>query len=258
MKILAVDTSTRCRSVALMDDAAVLAHDSCDDGAGHSGALLPAIHNLLESLQWSLSVVEGLAVSAGPGSFTGLRAGLATMLGLRLVTGLPLVTVPTLEAMAWCERPVVDTEVDAEAGANVGANVGAEAGAESFPLCPMLAARAKDVYWARFEWRDGHPVRLTDDRVGTVRDVAAEIRQPTMLFGEGWLRHQTAFAEALGELAVPGASGAARASAVEVGLAGMALFRAGVFAGPRVTPRYAQPSEAERQWDLKHGRRASS
>ena len=236
MKILAVDTSTRCQSVALMDGTEVLAHDSRDAVAGHSGSLLPAIHALLQSVHCSLSVVEGLAVSAGPGSFTGLRAGLATMIGLRLVTGLPLVTVPTLEAMAWRQQPV--------------------GGPASPPLCPMLAARANDVYWARFQWRDGRLVRLTDDRVGTVRDVVEAVRQSTIMFGEGWLRHRNAFTDALGELAVHDVSEAACASAVEVGLAGMSYFQTGAIAGPRVTPHYVQPSEAELQWDLKT-RRAS-
>ena len=231
MKILSVDTSTRRQSVALMDGTAVLAHDSHDDGVGHSGSLLPAIHALLRSLHCSLSVVEGLAVSAGPGSFTGLRAGLATMIGLRLVTGLPLVTVPTLEAMAWRQRPV-----DCPA---------------SPPLCPILVARANDVYWAQFQWRDGHLIRLTDDRVGTVRDVVEAVWQPTILFGEGWLRHRGAFTEALGALAMQGVSDAACASAVDVGLAGMLYFQTGAVAGPRVVPHYVQPSEAERQWDLK-------
>ena len=231
MKILAVDTSTRCQSVALMEGTEVLAHDSRDDVARHSGSLLPAIHALLRSVHGSLSVVEGLAVSAGPGSFTGLRAGLATMIGLRLVTGLPLVTVPTLEAMAWRQQPV-----------------GCPA---SPPLCPMLVARANDVYWARFQWRDGCLVRLTDDRVGTVRDVVESVRQPTIVFGEGWLRHRDAFAEALGELAVHDVSGAVCASAVDVGLASMSYFQTGAVAGPRVAPHYVQPSEAELQWDLK-------
>ncbi len=237
MTILAVDTSTRCQSVALMNETDVLAHDSRDDCAGHSGSLVPTIRALLRSLHYSLSVVEGLAVSVGPGSFTGLRVGLATMIGLRLVTGLPLVTVPTLEAMAWRQRPV---------GSLV-----------SSPLCPMLTARAKDVYWARFQWRDGRLVRLTDDRVGTVRDVVEAVQQPTIVFGEGWIRHRDAFTEALGDLAIRGVSEAGCVSAVEVGLASRSSFQAGTFAGFHVAPHYGQPSEAEIQWDLKT-RRAST
>ncbi len=236
MTILAVETSTRCQSVALMRETEVLAHDRHDDCASHSGSLLPAIHALLQSAHVSLSVVEGLAVSVGPGSFTGLRVGLATMVGLRLVTGLPLVTVPTLEAMAWCQRPV--------------------GGLVSPPLCPMLVARAKDVYWAMFQWRDGRLVRLTDDLVGTVRDVVEAVRQPTVVFGEGWFRHCDAFTEALGELAIHGVSEAGCASAVDVGLASLASFQTETVAGPHVAPRYVQPSEAEIQWDVKT-RRAS-
>ncbi len=229
MNVLAVDTSTRCQSVALMTETEVLAHDSRDDCASHSGSLLPAIHALLRSLRVSLSVVEGLAVSSGPGSFTGVRVGLATMMGLRLVTGLPLVTVPTLEAMAWRHRP--------------------DGGLVSLPLCPMLAARAQDVYWAEFQWREGSLARVTEDRVGTVRDVAEAVRRPTMMFGEGWLRHRDVFTEALGSLAVRGVPEAGCPSAVDVGRASMSSFQTGAVAGPHVVPRYVQPSKAERQWD---------
>ncbi len=237
MKILAVDTSTRCQSVALMDGTTVLAHHSRDDCASHSGSLLPAIHALLQSVDSSLSVVEGLAVAAGPGSFTGLRVGLATVIGLRLVTGLPLVTVSTLEAMAWRQRP--------------------DGGLDSLPLCPMLTARANDVYWAQFQWRDGCMIRLTDDRVGTVRDVVEAVHQPTIMCGEGWLRHRGAFAEALGDVAVHGVPGGGCASAVAVGLVSLSSFRTNTVAGPHVAPRYVQPAEAEVQWDA-NMRRASS
>lgn len=228
MNILAVDTATRCQSVALMDETTVVAHDSRDDCVSHSGSLLPAIHALLQSAGSSLSVVDGLAVSAGPGSFTGLRVGLATMIGLRLVTGLPLVTVSTLEAMAWRQH----------------------GGLVSLPLCPMLTARANDVYWAQFHWREGRMIRLTDDRMGTVRDVVEAVHEPTVMFGEGWLRHRDAFTEALGDRVVHGAPGGGYPSAVAVGLLSLSSFRTRTVAGPLVAPHYMQPSEAEVQWNI--------
>ena len=101
MKLLAVETATRCQSVAIVEDHQVLAEESHPECASHASVLIPTIDRLLQSLGLSVPKLDGLAVSVGPGSFTGLRVGLSTMMGFRLATQLPLVTVPTLEAMAW-------------------------------------------------------------------------------------------------------------------------------------------------------------
>ena len=230
MKLLAVETATRYQSVALMDGKILLAEKSQENCTSHASSLIPAIQDLLDSLPCPFSAIEGLAVSAGPGSFTGLRVGLSTMVGFRTVTGLPLVTVPTLEAMAWSHRSSVH------------------------PVCPMLVARTNEVYWAQFQWQDGHVVRLLEDRVGTIRDIMDSIRQPTVFFGEGWLRHQRVIMEALGDVAICGASESMNPSAYHVGLASLDAFQTGQVAGSQLSPHYVQRSEAEVQWDLKRRR----
>lgn len=100
MKILAVETATAWQSVALLDDERVLGTHDQEAGGAHGSLLLPAIDQLLTKSQVRLSELDGLCCSAGPGSFTGIRVGLATCLGLRASSGLPLALVPTLEAMA--------------------------------------------------------------------------------------------------------------------------------------------------------------
>ncbi len=227
MKILAVETATRYQSVALMDETVLLAQKSQENCSSHASSLIPAIQTLLASLQCSFSVVEGLAVSAGPGSFTGLRVGLSTMVGFRAVTGLPLVIVPTLEAMAWNNRT------------------------SAHPVCPTLVARTNEVYWAQFQWKGGRVVRLLEDQVGTIQDMMDSIRQPTVLFGEGWLCHQSVIMEALGNLVIGGSSESMNPSAYHVGLASLDSFQTGKLAGSHVSPRYVQRSEAEIQWDFK-------
>jgi len=227
MKLLAVETATRCQSVALMDGAVLLAEKNQPNCASHASSLVPAIQDLLTSLSCPFSAIEGLAVSAGPGSFTGLRVGLSTMVGFRTVTGLPLVTVPTLEAMAW------------------------NYGASEHPVCPVLIARADEVYWAQFQWQNGRAVRLLEDRVGTIQDVMNSIRQPTILFGEGWLRHQRVLKDKLGDMAIAGEPESMNPSAYHVGLASLDAFHTGKFAGPHISPHYVQRCDAEVQWDFK-------
>ena len=101
MLILAVETATSHQSVAVLKDDTVVGTRNRDAQGSHTRWLIPSIQDLLSSLRLELNQMAGLALSIGPGSFTGLRAGLATMLGFRLALELPLVTVSTLEAMAW-------------------------------------------------------------------------------------------------------------------------------------------------------------
>ena len=227
MKLLAVETATRYQSLALMDGAVLLAEKNQENCASHAGSLVPAIQDLLASLSCPFSAIEGLAVSAGPGSFTGLRVGLSTMVGFRTVTGLPLVTVPTLEAMAWSHR------------------------SSGYPVCPVLVARTDEVYWAQFQWENGHVVRILEDRVGTIQDMMNSIRQPTVLFGEGWLRHRRVLIDTLGDMAIGGEPESMNPSAYHVGLASLDAFQAGRFAGSHISPHYVQRSDAEVQWDRK-------
>ena len=87
--ILAIETATSVQSLALVDGERVLAHHSQEAAGSHTKSLIPAIDQLLSSVSFNVSHLEGVAVSIGPGSFTGLRVGLATALGFRLTLGIP-------------------------------------------------------------------------------------------------------------------------------------------------------------------------
>lgn len=229
MKILAVDTATSWQSVAVLDGTKVLARADEDAGWAHAKRLVPTVDRVLASCGMALADLDGLAVSIGPGSFTGLRVGLATMLGFRLATGLPLAAVPTLEAMAWNLR-----------------------GAE-LPLCPMLKARTGEVYWGLYQWRnDGTLQPLQDERVGTVGTVAQSLRGFVIAFGDGWRAYGKELRAVCAEHAVdvreaPPAAG--YPSAVSVGHAGLARLLRGDIAGRGVAPRYVQRAEAEVVWE---------
>ena len=105
MLTLGVDTSTERRSVALLAGGGVLAEASGGLREGGSASLLADIDRVLGSAGVKLGEVGLYAAAAGPGSFTGLRAGLATVKGLALTTGRPAVGVRTLHALAYCVRP---------------------------------------------------------------------------------------------------------------------------------------------------------
>jgi tRNA threonylcarbamoyladenosine biosynthesis protein TsaB len=100
LHILALDTTTRAGSVALVLDDAVVAERSGDPTLTHGQRLPGDVKTVLDAAGITLDAVEGLAVAAGPGSFTGLRVGIATVQGLAVARHLTVVPVPTLEALA--------------------------------------------------------------------------------------------------------------------------------------------------------------
>ena len=220
MLILAVDTATSQQSVAVLKDQTVLGSQSRDAQGSHTRSLIPTIDELLSCLGLKLNKLEGLAFSIGPGSFTGLRAGLATMSGFRLALELPLVVIPTLEAMAWNFLP--QNEV----------------------MCPMLRARAGEVYWACFRWENEKLIRLSEDQAGTFKTLIQSIEEPTWAYGEGWVANEHEFLEHT-DLLKPVPSKSHVNTAVSVGLASLQRFKIGDFAPQDITPRYILPSYAE-------------
>ena len=224
MKMLAVETATSVQSVALLNGDRILAESHRDAGGHHGKRLVPAVDALLKTAGWQLSDIKGLAVSIGPGSFTGLRVGLATIMGFRMVTGAVMVTVPTLEAMAW--------------------NLQGFQGR----LCPVLRARTREVYWAVFEWHGERLQHVGAEHVGSLETFAESITDFTIVYGEGWHANRHELRRLLGSsdrLALEAPPQAAAASACSVALAACRRLSAGEIAGTGVSPRYVQRAEAE-------------
>lgn len=231
MNILAVETATAWQSVAILADDRVLAcHDQPAAGA-HAALLLPTIDRLLSESGLTLAQLDGLACSIGPGSFTGIRVGVATCLGLRDATGLSLALVPTLEAMAWT---VADT---------------------GRLVCPVLVCRKDEVYWAVFRRIGERIERIVGESVGSPQALGRSLTEETVLFGEGWTMNEAGIRSgaAPGVTIIDGSSQAGRPSAVSVGRLGLERVRRGEIAGVQVTPQYVQRAEAEIRYDQSGG-----
>src|SRR5688572_13642787 len=163
MKVLAVETATSWQSLAILDDSHVLARHDQHAGGSHAKLLLPTIDRLFRETGLTLKRLDGLVVSIGPGSFTGLRVGLATLLGFRTISRLPLAVVPTLEGMAWNLRGT------------------------STLLCPILNSRRGEFYWALFRWTsDDRLERVMSEQVGTAAMLGNCLTGSVLVFGEGW------------------------------------------------------------------------
>ncbi len=162
MLILALESSAKAASAALLEDEKLIALYSQCSGLTHSRTLLPMVDDMLKNTENTIAGVDLIAVAHGPGSFTGIRIGVSTVKGLAWAADKMCVGVSTLEAMAWH-------------GVSAGGLV-----------CPVMDARRSQVYNALFEIKDAAPQRLCGDRAIALAELAEEIRgKNALLVGDG-------------------------------------------------------------------------
>lgn len=223
MRILALETSTARSGVALLEGERVLAEAEGDPGRGHAAVLLPAIERALAEAGLDLEAIDAFALSIGPGSFTGLRIGLATLKAFALGTRKPLAPVATLAALAWPLR-APDTRVLA-----------------------CLDARRGELYAAGFRAGDALvPDPALPESVWKPEALAARIAGPLVLVGEGIEAVRDALAAAGRPLPRLASPDACRPRAAVVGVLGARMLARGEGrpAG-EVVPRYLRRAEAE-------------
>jgi tRNA threonylcarbamoyladenosine biosynthesis protein TsaB len=221
MRILALETATLAGSAALIERGRVIGLSLLDISLTHSERLMAVVDRLLHDCGWEIGRVDGLAVSIGPGSFTGLRVGVATAKGLSLALGIPVAAVPTLDALAF-NLPFADT-----------------------PVCPVLDARKGEVYLSLYRSRGARMERQWEYLALSPRAAAERLRPPVIVLGDG-VPACLPFLEPLGAgLRVAPASHTAPSAAV-VGLLGHAMLVSGdTVPAESLEPLYLRPSEAE-------------
>lgn len=101
MRILGIDSSSLVASVSLLEDGIILGEYTINHKITHSQTLLPMIEQLLNMIDVDINTVDAVAIAAGPGSFTGLRIGGSTAKGLGQALSIPIISVPTIDAMAY-------------------------------------------------------------------------------------------------------------------------------------------------------------
>jgi tRNA threonylcarbamoyladenosine biosynthesis protein TsaB len=226
MLVLSLDTTTRAGSCALMRDARVLREQASDTSREQAERLPGEIAALLERESVALQAIECFAVATGPGSFTGLRVGIATMQGLAMATGKPLIGVSACDALA--------AKADEESVAT--------AQEEMFPIATWIDAWRGEVFAAVYE--DGRAVDAPT--VARPDELLARLKgQATLFTGDGAALYQELIRATLGNAAwftdpvAPLLAGAIATLADEV-------FRAGQRPPPHaIRPIYVRRSDAE-------------
>ena len=222
---LAVDTATLTQSVAICSADELLAEQVLKQPRGHSKALLQVAHTLLESLGLTMKAVEVYAVGLGPGSFTGLRIGLALMKGLAIAHQRPLYGFSSLEAMA------------------------SHFAASNMAVCPCIDARKQEVYTGCYDASSlGAPTAILQEQVVAPQLLiqALDPERPVIMTGTGAKLYREGFAAALPKAQFAPSDKSYPRAAYHAHRAAQAM--ASGVAPPELVglePRYIRPSEAE-------------
>lgn len=226
MKVLALESSAMTASAAVVTEELVMAEYTIDHKKTHSQTLLSMVDEMLAMAGVELEEIDAIAVSGGPGSFTGLRIGSATAKGLGLALNKPLVHVPTMDAMAY--------------------NI---YGSDKL-ICPMLDARRTQVYAGLYTFEEDFRVVL-EQNIFLVKDLVEELNhrnRKVIFLGDGIVPNREYLEN---NLKVPYSYAPVslnRSKAASVGALGMKLFCEGKFeSAAEHLPDYLRATQAERE-----------
>lgn len=233
MNILAIDTSSLVATVAVMNEEKLLGEYTINSPMTHSQKLMPIIDQLLSSLELSMEDIELIAASRGPGSFTGIRIGIATIKGLAHARNIPVVGVSSLEGLAY--NITYSKEL----------------------ICPIMDARRNQVYTGVYKWVDHNLVNIVEEAplsINELMDKLKEREERVVFLGDGLGRYKDDIVSSLGEKALfaPLYVNMQRASSI----AQLALDKINKGESKpedylSIAPVYLRKSEAERQYEEK-------
>lgn len=223
LKLLAIDSSAKSASVALTDDGKLISECFVNAALTHSCTLLPMVDNVLKQSALTVNDVDAYAVNVGPGSFTGIRIGVAAVKGLAFSGNKPCACVSTLESMAYNFTD------------------------ENCVVCSTMDARCKQVYTALFRICDGKVFRLCEDKAESIDELKTElinIDDKIYLAGDGADICYSVFGNELKNICLPGDN---RKYQRAYGVALAAENNNDFVDAPAVMPVYLRPPQAERE-----------
>ncbi len=222
MKILALDTATSSCSVAVTDDGSLCAELTLRKNQTHSKHLMEMIDSVLAIAGFGVGDLDGLAVTIGPGSFTGLRIGIGTIKGLAFAVDKPVVGISSLETLAW------------------------QCADRSNLICPLLDARKAEVYYATYRFDKDDLVQQTPARAVKPEVVVREITDSCVFIGSGAQLYRQKIKKIMGGMAHFGPPGQDIIRASSIAFLSMKRFKAHDTDGVAdLIPHYIRKSDAE-------------
>lgn len=227
MRILAIESSAVTASVAIMDETTLIAEYTINHKMTHSQTLLPMIDEIFSMIQMKPEDVDVIAVSEGPGSFTGLRIGAATGKGIALALDKKMVSVPTLAAMAY------------------------NLYGDDRYICPVMDARRKHLYGGIYTFEGNRLVTKKDVSLISYEELAQELAgldRQVVLTGDGADVAGDFLKQQLGDKCVIAPPQIKSQRAGSVALLAMQMAQEGLFvSADEMKPEYLRPSQAERE-----------
>ena len=225
MIVLSIDSSSKVATVALLNDDTLLGEYVINDKREHSVLLMPMIENLLKDCELTINDIDGFVVSKGPGSFTGLRIGMATVKGLSFGANKPYISLSSLDGLAYSLSYFNGI------------------------ICPIMDALRENVYTALYKNEDGEfknimeptPMELTD-----LLEMLKEKNEEVIFTGDGLLKHKEYI-----KVNFPNAKFASNhvslTRASSIGELGLNLLKQGIKDDPNSAPVYLKKPQAERE-----------
>jgi len=232
LRIFAVDTSSNAATAALLEDDILLGEYILNHKKTHSQKIMPIIDEIFKSSELKPADIDIYAVSIGPGSFTGLRIGVATVKALAHAVDKPIIEVGTLEAMAY----------------NIPYS--------QHTLCPIMDARRSQVYNAIYKWENEKLIIVKEPRAVSIEECVNDVMGQKVIFiGDGIGVNREYIKSRMGDNAVfaPAAYSNQRASSVAQAAYYKSAVRENLKSYMDVLPEYLRKSQAEREYEERNG-----
>ena len=156
MRILAIDSSSMVATVAVVTDGVLTAEYTINHKKTHSQTLLPMIDEIKKNIDLDMNTVDAIAIAGGPGSYTGLRIGSATAKGFGLALNIPIINIPTMDALAY------------------------NLFSSSFVICPIMDARREQVYTGIYKFNGTTMEVIKPQCIMMIRDLVKELNNKSV------------------------------------------------------------------------------
>lgn len=227
MKILAIDSSSMVATVAVVTDEILNAEYTINHKKTHSQTLLPMIDEIKKTIDLDMETLDAIAVSKGPGSYTGLRIGSATAKGFGLALNIPIISVPTMDALAY---NMFSTK---------------------YLVCPIMDARRGQVYTGLYSFEQDEMIVQKEQCIMMIDDLIDELNkreEPVIFLGDGVDTQKDIIEEKLNISHFYAPSSMNRQKASSVAALGMVYYKQGKYEpAAEHKPEYLRLSQAERE-----------
>lgn len=231
MKVLSIDSSSSVATVSIVSETGVLGEYTLSNKKEHSVLLMDMIQGLLNDCSLDISDIDGFVVSKGPGSFTGLRIGMATVKGLSFGSKKPYISVSSLDALAYSLSHFNGI------------------------ICPIMDALRDSVYTCLYKNIDGKVTPLIENTALDLNELVELIKEkdePVIFTGDGVLKHKEYLLANLDNVYfAPNHIGMIRSSAL--GEVGLSLLQEGISDDDNSAPNYLKKPQAQRELEKRLG-----